>query len=114
MIIPFDDCAVMVEGSSVTIRRGDSGVTIPLPFNKYEVSYKVERWYGKLRDLESQYLCDKVGSVRRLRRRMLINLRGNEGDYLIIIVRDFDNYHVFYGWSWFDGDEYGFIWADTL
>ena len=109
MKLTFDECTIIVEGGKVNIIRGKNGVIIPLPFSKYTVSYEIVEKETRLRDFDSQFMCDKIGEIKKLRKHMFIRVKNDNKEYSVIIVKDDDKYFTFYGWSWFDGDKYGYI-----
>lgn len=105
----FKDVEVTVEGNTVRIQRDGSGFLITIPLEKFRVRFRERRKPCRLRDFESQILCEKRGNVLKLRDILTIEFRHGRKKYLVFIVKDDDLYHVFHGWSWFDGDKFGFI-----
>lgn len=66
-----------------------------------------------LRDFESIIFDEKHG-VKKLTSLLEIKFNCPDGEYLVYIVKWDDRYHVFHGWSWFDGDKYGFHYGGIL
>lgn len=76
-------------------------------------SHKVIRRRISLREFESIILDENAGK-RKLTSILELKFSCKDGDYIVYVVKWGEDYHIFHGWSWFDGDKYGFYYEGAL
>jgi len=112
MNISFYDVKISVNDNEVIINRGNKYIQVYVPCTKFE-GYRIVRGRYCLRDFESKIFDDNAG-IKRDTEVLVMTFKRNGDRYVVYIVKWIDGYHVLHGWSWFDGDKYGFYHIGVL